>query len=420
MIRLVIILLLIAALSVGISIIAEEPGQVAIDWGVRHIEMSVLTLIAIIALSALVCVLAYWLFFAIVRGPKKWAQSRLMKRQALGLTALTETFAAIASQDVRGAKRYLKRAEGLLPDQPLTLMLASQVARLDGNDSKSQLYLERMSKSGMTEFIALRGLVETARKAGDNASALRHAEKAYDMRPGDHWLATMLIAQYAVAGRMDEALRTLERAARRRALHADEVHQIRSALLCTQAAGQPPEQAIASLRAALRRNAKFVPAIVQLADIYIKKGDASMGLKVAGDGWRKTPHPEIDAALLRCFDVAKDKSKAAKIIRKLAKIHAGTDEAQMLMAGLAHRQGDHASAIGILKHLITTSGETGRICSMLGAIEHAQENHDQEAHWYRRAKESPSGAPWECSSCNRPATSWELICPQCGSVGSIV
>lgn len=424
MIRLISLLLFILLLSLSISLIAEEPGKVAVDWGVYHIESSVLTLIAATAFFALACMALYGLFMFLLRSPKRFGQARLAKRQALGITALTETFAAIASQDIRGARRYLKRAEGLLPDQPLTLMLASQVARLEGNDSKSQLYLERMSKTGLTEFLALRGLIENARRAGENDVALRHAEKAYEMKPHDHWLATTIIGLYGAMGRTGDALNVLERAARKRALHADEVHQIRAAVLCAHARAlgeqQQWESAIVALKDALRRHSKFVPAIVQMADIYIARGDISMAMKVAGDGWRRVPHPEIEEVLLRAFEATKDKAKAAKLLRKLAKLHADSNQAQVLMAGVAAKQGDYASARGILKQVIHVSGETSRLCGLLANVEHADGNHDQEAYWFRRAKESPAGSVWECNACKRPANIWELSCPQCGTVGSIL
>jgi HemY protein len=423
MTRLIILLIVIVGVSLGLSWLADEPGRVAIDWSVYRIETSVLTLIACIALTALLFVILYWFVFSVFRSPKQYAQYKLAKRQSLGITALTETFAAIAAQDVRGAKRYIKRAENMLPDQPLTLMLASQVARLEGNDAKSQQYLERMGKSGVTEFLSLRGLIENARRAGDYTVALQHAEKAYTMKPHDHWLAVTLVGLLSEAGRTDEALVHMKRAARKRAIHADELHTLRAGLLCTDARVLAEKKqwqpALARLKDALRRNKTFVPAIVEMSQVYVNQSDASMALKVAGDGWKRNLHPEIGEQLIRAYEVAKDKKKAAKIIRKLAKLHKDSDEANVMLARLLILEKDYKAARGILKDLMKDSGETSRLCTLLATIEHEEENHDQEALWYKRAKECPSGADWSCNSCKRPANAWEFMCPQCGSVGSL-
>ncbi len=424
MIKLILLLTFILCISLGVSWLAEEPGLVSVDWGVYHLEASVLTLIAAIAAVALVCVCLYWLVFSLVRSPYLWSQARVAKRQSLGITALTETFAAIASQDLRGARRYLKRAESLLPEQPLTLMLASQVARLEGNDSKSQLYLERMSKTGVTEFLALRGLIENARRAGEFDVAIRNAEKAHGMKPQDHWIAATLIGLYASAGRTQDALTLLERSARKRVLQSDELHQMRPAILCAEARAlynkKEVESAKAMLREAIRRHARFVPVITQLATLYLEESDASMALKVAGDGWKRVAHPEIATVLLQCYEKAKDKPKAAKVLKKLAKAQPEQEESQVLMAGLAVKEGDNESARAIVKKLMQQSGETARYCLLLANIEHISENHDQEAYWHRRANECPSGAVWNCSSCQRPADNWEYACPQCGTLGGLV
>lgn len=424
MIRLIILLLVIMLFSLGIAWLADEPGRVAVDWGVYRLEASVLTMVACIALLALAFVTLYWLVFLLIRSPRLWSQSRLAKRQSLGITALTETFAAIATQDTRGAKRYLKRAESLLPDQPLTLMLASQVARLEGNEPKSQQYLERMSKTGVTEFLSLRGLIENARRAGDFPLALRYAEKAYDIKPQDHWVALTLIGLYADSGRAEEALQHMQRAAKKRAIHADEVRLIRAGLLCVDAKrlaqSQQYDSAIFRLKDALRRNPAFVPATVLLASVYSAKGDASLAFHTVGEGWKRAAHPEIGEEIIRCYDAAKDKKRAKKLVQKMAKRYPESVESQVLMARLAIKEDDNNSARSILKHILESSGETSRICSMLADIAHVQKDHEQSAYWHKRAKESPSGADWSCNSCKRPANAWEFTCPQCGAVGSLV
>lgn len=424
MIRLIILLLVIVSLSLGLAWIADEPGKVAINWGVYNIEMSVLTLVAGIAALALAFMTVYWFFSVLIRSPRIWSQSRLAKRQSLGITALTETFAAIATQDTRGARRYLKRAEHLLPDQPLTLMLASQVARLEGNDSKSQQYLERMSKAGVTEFLSLRGMIDNARRTGDLATALNHAQKAYDMRPQDHWVALSLIGLYADSGRVDDALQHLQRAARKRAIHADEVHLIRAGLLCVDAkrlaANQQYDSAIFRLKDALRRNATFVPATVLLASIYSAKGDASLAFHTVGEGWKRNRHPEIGEEIIRTYDAAKDKVKSAKLIKKMVKRYPDSVEAQVLQARLAIKEKDNKTARDVLKQVLEKTGETSRICTILAGIAHDEGDHELSAHWHKRASESPAGADWTCNSCKRPANAWDFTCPQCGTVGSLV
>ena len=115
MLRLIILLLSITALSLGFAWIADEPGHVSIDWGDYHLESSLLVLLAGVAFFALACMVSYTLLFTLVRTPRMWLRSQLARRQSLGLTALTDAFAAIATQDMRTAKKQIARAQQYIP-----------------------------------------------------------------------------------------------------------------------------------------------------------------------------------------------------------------------------------------------------------------------------------------------------------------
>ena len=257
MLRLFFILLIITGLSLGIAWLADEPGRVVVDWANYHLETSLLVILAAVALLALWFMLIYFVLFALIRSPRYFLRSRLAKRQSLGLTALTEAFAAIATQDITTARRQIARAQQYLPNQPLTLMLSAQAARLEGNESKARLYLEQMLKSGGTEFMALRGFIETAKRNRDDDAALGYAEKAIAIKPQDSWLITMLAGLYAKAGRVQEALRLLEQSARKRYISRRDSRRLGANVLYENARALMQQQrfdfAIAVLEDVLRR-----------------------------------------------------------------------------------------------------------------------------------------------------------------------
>lgn len=422
MIRLAALLTAIALLAAGLAWLADEPGRVAIDWGVYHIELSVLTLVAAIALLALVAMGAFWLAFALWRGPRAWRRGRELRKQEQGLLALAETFAAIAAQDGKAARKHMKRAEHMLPGQPLTLMLASQVARLEGNDSKAQLYLEQMSKSSVTSFLAMRGLIEQARRAGDDEAALRHAEQAYAIKPNDHWLVLTLTGLHVRRQQTAEAVRVIERAWRKRVISREELRQLWAGVLCESAAANIRERqwdmAVHKLREAMRRSPGFVPAVIRLSGVYLAQGDISLAIKYAGDSWKRNPHREVTTLLLGCYDAAKDKKKAARIIRKLARLRAQDRESFILLGQLALRQGEPQAARGLFNHALEQFGETALLAALIAEAEEKAGSDEDAAAWLKRAKDAPAEPGWECSSCKRTSPVWYMDCPGCGAVGS--
>ncbi len=423
MTRLILILLTITGLSLGIAWVADEPGRVAIDWGNYHIESSLLVLLAAVAIAALWCMIVYHVLFAILRTPRSWLRSRLAKRQALGLEALTAAFAAIATQDIRTARKQIKRAQQHLPHQPLTLMLASQVARLEGNESQSRLYLEQMLKSESTEFMAMRGLIENARRGQDDDTALTHAEKALQLKPQDPWLITTLVGLYARKQRTQDALRLLDIAVRKRAISRQEQRVLIAAALYEHARPLVEQKrwdiALPALHDVLKCKPDFVPASALLAESYIAQGEIPRALKVVSDAWKAAPHPLLTQAMLRCFEFEKMRRKVIRTVNKIARIHPENRESRFLTAAIALKSGETDVARSELTHLVEER-ETMRACTALAEAENATGNSTESAHWIKRSHAALSDPGYACETCRQPADAWQITCTHCGSVGSMV
>jgi len=422
MLRLILILLIITSLSLGVAWIADEPGRVVIDWSEYHMETSLLVILAAIAIAALICMIIYSLIWALIRTPRTWLRSRLAKRQALGLAALTEAFAAIATQDIATAKKQIGRAQQYLPHQPLTLMLSAQIARAEGNESQARLYLEQMLKSEGTEFMAMRGLIENARRNHDDNTALKYAEKALAIKPQDSWLITVTIGLYTKEGRTQQALQLLESSARKRYISKDESRRLSAYVLCENARALIRQLrwdfAIAVLEDALRKLPDFVTASALLAEAYLKQHEIKRGLKVISNAWKLSPHPLLSDMLLTFYDEDGEQKNVLKFAEKLARTHPEHRESQMLLARFAMKRHDLGSALTYLQHLLNAH-ETVRACTLMAELENMRENTEQEAYWLKRAASVDAEPAWTCSDCQHKAELWNLACTNCSSVAAL-
>jgi len=389
MIRLVSILIAITVLSLGVAWLADEPGRVVIDWGYYHIEAPLLVLLAGTAVAALACAIVYYLFYSTLRAPRSLLRSRLAKRQALGLEALTAAFAAIATQDKRAARKQIGRAQQYLPHQPLTLMLASQVARLEGNESQSRLYLEQMLKTESTEFMALRGLIETARRSGDDATAILHAEKALAVKADDPWLVTTLVGLYTKKQRTQDALRLIDRAARKGVIDRKEKRNLTATAFYEHARPLMRQKrydlAIPALKDALRAAPGFAPASALLAAAHAGAGNIRSALKVLVHAWKTSPHPLLTQALLQCHKPVSARKKAARAAETMARMHPEHRESRFLVASVALQNGDTPIARNELTHLIAQR-ETKRACTLMAQAEQALGNSAAASDWLKRAE----------------------------------
>jgi HemY protein len=422
MLRLCIVLLIITALSLSLAWVADEPGRVIVDWAQYHIETSVLVLVAASAALGASSMAIYGTLRLLLQTPHHWSHKRLAKRQTQGLEALTEAFAAIATQDTAEAKKQIGRAQLLLPHQPLPMMLAAQVARQEGNESQARLYLEKMSKSKATGFLALRGLMENARRAGDDPSAVRYGEEALALKPQDPGLIKALAGLYAKQNRTQHALALLENAWRKRALDKDENRRLSAYALYENAQTlirhKREDFAIAVLEDVLRKQSDFAPAGALLAATYTKKNETKRALKILQAAWKRMPHPTLSEALIACYEASTDREKVRSKIQKITQAHPDERESRFLSAMLALRERDLTTARSTLQQL-AQGGKTVRVCTLMSELEHLNNDHEQAADWLKRASDAVPDPAWDCESCRYTNIQWHLTCPGCGNVGSM-
>jgi predicted amidophosphoribosyltransferase len=53
-------------------------------------------------------------------------------------------------------------------------------------------------------------------------------------------------------------------------------------------------------------------------------------------------------------------------------------------------------------------------------VENASGHGDESAHWLKRSHAALSDPGYACDTCRQPVDDWQLTCPHCGSVGSMV
>jgi len=80
--------------------------------------------------------------------------------------------------DAEEAQKFARKADVLLAEPPLTLLLSAQAAQLNGDDQAAQRYFMAMIERKETEFLGLRGLIMHALRGGDEATALTLIERA--------------------------------------------------------------------------------------------------------------------------------------------------------------------------------------------------------------------------------------------------
>ena len=409
-------MVVLAALALAGVWLADNPGSVTVQWQGYRLDSSVALLLGAVAVVAVLAALAYR-FWVVLRGlPAAARRWRLGRRQRRGFDALTRGMVAVAAGDAEDAGRQGKRAEGLLEDPPLTLLLSAQAAQLAGDEQAAERFFEAMLERPETEFLGLRGLLTQAMKRHDWDEALALARRAHRLRPKSDWVAVNLLDLQVRAGQWLDAEITLGEAAKHALVPPPLVGRQRAALLHEQSqeaqSGGDSAKALKLARRAHDQDPAFVPAAVRLARLLVADGKGPRAAQVIEKTWSHEPHPDL-YEVYRTARPAADSLALARGVQRLAATNPDHPESHIALAEAALEARLWGEA---RSHLIAAAGAEApaRVCRLMARLE--EDEHGDVAgarEWLMRASVADPDPAWVCESCGNVAPEWTILCGKC-------
>lgn len=422
MTRALVLFLQIAVVVVAAVALARYPGRVAIEWGMWRIDASVGFLAFVLAMVVIIAVLLSRFWGTIRRAPGRFLESRRLSRMQRGYKALTQGMVAVAAGDVTEARRWARKADALLDEPPLTMLLSAQAAQLGGEEAAARRYFESMLNHPDTAFLGVRGLLMQAIKGGDTAEALRLAERAYKLRPETDWVVDQLFQLQVESALWGDANETIATAIRRKTLPAADARRRRAAVLVEHGrqadAEGDLETALTRVREAHDLNPGLIPATLTLARLLRTRDRTAKAVRLIEESWARAPTPELAAAY---GETIKDTDPLARVKRfqRLFSFRPDHPESHIALAeaSLAARLWGEAR-----KHLTAVAGAapTARVCRLMAELEEL-ETGDMAAsrQWLARSTTAVPDEAWVCNSCGAVAGSWNALCGNCNSFGSL-
>jgi len=376
MIRVVLYLVVVAAVAFGAVWLADRPGEVVITWpwldqawprlgGDIRTGLGV-ALIAVI-LIALATALLFWVIAAIWRSPGNVAFFLRHRRSARGYQAISRGLIAIGAGDLKAARRLSGEARRYAAAEPLALLLAAQTAQLAGNRPAAEVAFRKMADHAETRLLGLHGLFVEAQRRNDHPTARAVAEEAVKDNPASGWAAQAVLdfrcAEHDWAG----ALAALDSNMKSGLIDKATFRRSRAVLLTARAlTGGDREQARADVLEAVKLSPGLVPAAALAGRLLAEAGDARKAARVLEAAWRTNPHPDLAEtyAHARPGDSARDRLAR---MQALAKQSPGSPEGALAVARAAIDAREFPTARAALAPLAATP--TQRVAEMMAEIE---------------------------------------------------
>ncbi|WP_298499979.1 heme biosynthesis HemY N-terminal domain-containing protein [uncultured Maritimibacter sp.] len=427
--KIILFVVLIGAATMGATYLLETGGGIRVDIGTQEFNLGALQ--ATIALIVLVVVLYLLLklaslIVAIVRflNGDETAISRAFdrNRERKGYEALAEGMMALASGEERVAITKATKAERYLRRPELTNLITAQAAEMAGDRRKATEVYKRLLADERTRFVGVRGLMKQKLEEGDTNTALKLAEKAFQLKPQHAETGDVLLALQATQNDWHGARETLGKKVKTGALPKD-VGKRRDAVLALQEAKGIFEDgnSIRAREAAIEANKKspdLIPGAVLASKSYIEQDNPRYAARVLTKTWKVNPHPDIAEAFA---EIAPNESADERIKRfaPFFKAHPDHPETKMLKAELYLAAEDFVEAKKALGDLPDVH-PTQRNLSLLAAAERGMGSPDAEVRAIlARAVTAPRGFQWVCDKCHQVHGDWTPVCINCAAFDTL-
>ncbi len=409
------LVLLLVLVGIGIWF-AENPGVVSLEWQGLIVDVPIyLALIGVMVIVGICAVIyRFWVFLR--RSPKIYGHFRSERRTHKGYTALNKGMVAVAAGDTGEARKHARKAQDLLQDPSLTMLLSAQAAQLDGDEKAATRFFEKMSETEGMEFLGLRGLLNQAVALGDTDEALKLAQKAYELKPRTEWLAMSLFDLELAKGQWADAEGTVNNSIRYGLIDKPEGQRKKAVLLVERAkqaiADGQSAAAIKLLQQALKQDATLVPAAFYLSDLLSKANKRRKGTAVIEDMWLRNPHPQLYDAYQELHGEP-DALKRVRLAEKLAGKNRKHVESRIAIARAALEAQLWGEARDELNVLLSEA-PSARVYAMMAELVET-ENGDMTAarEWLRKATHAAANPAWVCTSCGDVTADWSAVCGKC-------
>ena len=413
----------VVALTFGGAWLMEMSGGAVISVAGNEVTLSPLEMTIGFFLLVLLLWIALKVFgflFAILRfiNGDETAVSRFFtrNRERKGYQALTEGMMALASGEGQLALARATQADRYLDRPDLTNVMIAQAAELAGDRKAAESAYKLLLQDEKTRFVGVRGLMKQKLEDGDSETALKLAEKAFQMKPKHAETQDILLRLQAESHDWAGARATLGAKLKTGTLPRD-VHRRRDAVLALSQAADliADESSIEKREAVIEANKlspDLIPAAAMAARSYIAQGNARNATRVLTKAWSVQPHPDLAAAFA---EIVPDESPHARLKRfeALTKLRPEHPETKMLLAELLIAAEDFPAARRALGDLTETE-PTARNLTLMAAITRGEGGDEAMVRgWLTRALTASRGPQWVCDACGTVHAAWGPVCSNC-------
>jgi HemY protein len=391
-------LLIIAVMAVLASwqILSTDAGTVEINWFGAEVSTSglfaVIVLITVVALALPLL----RLFMFLMDAPGRIGKASQRARIRRGQEALALGLIAAEAGEFEDARRHADKAEDLIDEPRLALLLQARAAEVGGDTAAAERAYSGMLQNEDTEVLGRKGLMAAALKRGDRTAARAHAEGALKASKTSAWPFQYAFDLAVQAADWESAIETLDLGDKRKLVEDKVAKRRRSVLMAAQAAKlereRRPDKAAELAQKAFRTSPGFAPAGALAARLLVGEGKGERAAAILEEAWENGPHPAL-AHAYRDLVPGESREARAERMSALADKRRDSRESRIVLAELAMERGDWPAAQAALEDAYREN-PSSRICILFAQVARGRGDENGARTWLAQAAAAPREADW--------------------------
>ena len=411
MYRLIFFLIQFIIILFLITLIFSNPFIISFDINNYKYSFSSNIFAGVLISFLIIFYLIIYFFFKSRFSINKYILKNKYKKIEKGYFYFVEAMIAVANKDNQNAiKSHKKMLNYLKDDQSLSLLLKSEVYKIEKKKSELNQVYETMLKSKKTEALGYRGLMENNLINEDYHHAFLYGEKLFNLNPKIEKLYDTLVYIAARTKNWTQLINISDKAYSKRIIQKDLYNENKSIALYEIAKIKSEvdlKEASKNIIKAINFKQNFTPYIKLHLDIILKTNDIYLLKKMIRKYWNS--NPSSDLRLILTDIILKSKLDDLNFIYQIIKNNSSYEESKKILIFFAIQKKDWNLARDKITGLIG-SNPSKEICVFMADIELGDKNDKQKSDaWMMRSQNAYVEKIWTCKITNQSQDNW-VVC----------
>ena len=398
-------------LLILLSLIFTNPFLVSFDIGNYKYSFSS----NVFAGVSFICLILIYLFLYILFRSRLSLNNYFLKNKYKKLEKghfyFVEAMIALANKDNRSASKFYKKMNSFIKDDlSLSLLLKSEVLKIERNYSELSQVYETMIKSKKTEALGYRGLMEQNLNNLDYHHAFLYGEKLFDLNPNIDSLYKTLIFIVAKTRNWNQLILLSEKAFSKKIIDKNTANENKSIgyyEIAKIKSNSDIKDSIYNINKAINLKKNFSPYIKLHLELLAKSNNISLLKKMIKKYWQLNPNPLIRSTISQI--IIESKLGDLSFINQIVKNNFNENESKKLLIFFAIKNQEWSLA---RKHIIGLIGSnpSKEICLFMADIELGENNDKQKSDsWIKRSENFTDENAWYCKITNQSQEEWSSL-----------